>query len=187
MPYQATIATVAQSLTDVFAAIDACFDLPAECRAYQPLDKGWSIDEILEHITLTNHYLMLVIRRGRDKVLKRAQMQSVTGAESDLEPILHIGDPDTFPWVRPEHMEPTRTQSAQAVRQRMHHQGRECIDILNSMGNGEGSLHRVTMSVQSLGKLDLYQWLYFLAQHAHRHSVEIERILDELWKNQSEC
>jgi hypothetical protein len=32
------------------------------------------------------------------------------------------------------------------------------------------------MSVQELGKLDVYQWLFFLAQHAQRHAIEIQRI-----------
>jgi hypothetical protein len=62
------------------------------------------------------------------------------------------------------------------VRLTMRIQQRDCLLILDQLANGEGSLHKVRMSVQELGKLDVYQWLFFLAQHAQRHAVEIERI-----------
>lgn len=51
--------------------------------------------------------------------------------------------------------------------------------MLGKLPHGEGVLHTVRMSVQELGKLDVYQWLYFLALHGERHNVELERILHE--------
>jgi len=48
------------------------------------------------------------------------------------------------------------------------------------MGNGEGSLCKVRMSVNELGKIDLYQWLYFLAQHARRHLDQMEGVAGRL-------
>lgn len=96
--------------------------------------------------------------------------------ESDLDSILKIGDPDAFAWIRPEHMEPTRQKLMSEVRAIMKGQREECLQILDQVKAGEGSLHKVRMSVQSLGKLDMYQWLYFLVQHAKRHTVEIERV-----------
>ncbi|MBZ0286179.1 MAG: DinB family protein [Anaerolineae bacterium] len=175
-PYQQTIRRVGEALQSTFDSLDTCFDLPANIRAYPARPGEWCIDEILEHITLTSHYLMLVIKNSRDKVLKRAKTQTIVPGESDLEPIIRIGDPDAFPWVRPEHMEPTRAKPMAEVRTIMRDQQRECLTILNQLANGEGSLHNVRMSVQELGKLDVYQWLFFLAQHAARHAVEIERI-----------
>ena len=63
MSYQTTIAAVRQALTDVFAAVDGWFDRPEELHRFKPSSGGWSIDQILEHVTLTNHFLLLVIRR----------------------------------------------------------------------------------------------------------------------------
>jgi hypothetical protein len=37
---------------------------------------------------------------------------------------------------------------------------------LGRLGGGIGALCRVTMSVNGLGKIDLYLWLFFLAQQA---------------------
>ena len=55
----------------------------------------------------------------------------------------------------------------------MREQVRECLDLLGRLGGGEGALHRVRMSVNDSGKLDLYQWLSFLAQHARRHLAQM--------------
>jgi hypothetical protein len=49
----------------------------------------------------------------------------------------------------------------------------ECLIQLERLGNGVGALCRVTMTVNDLGKIDLYQWLYFLAQHARRHLAQL--------------
>lgn len=141
MPYQHTIQQVRETLTSTFNALDTWFEQPADVRAYHPNDGGWCIDEILEHITLTSHFLMLVIRTNTQKAIKRAAVQPRADAESD--------------------------------------QQRECLAILEALKHGEGSLVTVRMSVQNLGKIDLYQWLCFLALHAKRHHTEIERIYGE--------
>jgi hypothetical protein len=134
------------------------------------------MDEILEHITLTSQFLMITLRQSLDKVLRRAQTQAIPVGESDLYHIVQISNPDAFAWNRPEHMEPTRQVSSAEVRRIMIALRNECLAILRQINHGEGSLHRVRMSVQNLGKLDMYEWLYFLIQHAQRHIVEMERI-----------
>ena len=74
--------------------------------AYRPADKGWTIGEILEHITLTSHFLLIVAQNGSAKALKLAQSQAIDDSESDLMKLTDIGTRGTFPWIRPGHMEP---------------------------------------------------------------------------------
>ena len=180
MPYAQTVATVRQTLQQTFDELDTWFDQPAAVRVYKPKDAGWSIDELLEHVTLTSHFLLIVIRNGATKATKRAARGvPIVGDEDDLEVMSSIGHPDAFAWLRPEHMEPTRNHTSTTVRVTMREQQRECLEILARTGNGEGSLHKVRMSVQNLGKLDLYQWLYFLALHARRHLAQIESVWHE--------
>lgn len=176
MPFSQTIQRLTLEVQTTFAALDTYFELPATLRQTHPEPEAWSMDEILEHITLTNHFLMLTLRNSRDKVLRRARTQPIPDSESDLDTLLRIGDPDAFPWTRPEHMEPTRQTTPEAVRQTLRTQGQECLAILSQISHGEGALHTVRMSVQNLGKLDMYQWLFFLVQHARRHIVEMDRI-----------
>ncbi len=87
-----------------------------------------------------------------------------------------IGERGSFEWVRPEHMEPTGVSSSAEVRAILRQQLGECLILLERIGGGVGSLCRVTMSVNGLGKIDLYQWLYFLAQHARRHVQQLASI-----------
>lgn len=132
------------------------------------------MDEVLEHLTLTNRYLMLVIRKGCDRALRRAARGAPEPeTESDLTLLDPIGRRGSFTWERPEHMVPSGTRPPGEIRHLMREQVRECLDILGRLAGGPGALHRVRMSVNDSGKLDLYQWLYFLAQHARRHLAQM--------------
>lgn len=184
MKNQKTILRVKSELIDTFDTLDAFFEIPQSMQQIQPTPNEWSIDEILEHITLTNHFLMITLKNSRDKVLRRSKTQTIPDTESDLDSIKIISDPDAFDWIRPEHMQPTRTKPMTDIRDLMREQMNDCLQILNDVKNGEGALHTVRMSVQDLGKLDMYQWLYFLVQHAKRHATEIERLIESTSESQ---
>jgi DinB superfamily len=183
MAYDVTVQLVRQALTDIFREVDGWFDRPAELRRFKPPSGGWSVDEVLEHITLTNHYLMIIIRRWTDKAVRRAREgQTIEERESDLDRVMIVGERGTFNWVRPVHMEPTGQPALTEVRATMCRQLAECLGFLDQLRHGEGSLCRIRMTVNDLGKIDLYQWLFFVAQHARRHlqqmavnSAEFER------------
>lgn len=176
MPYEQTLQRVTTELNSTFDQLDRFLDLPVAIRQHTPLPDVWCIDQILEHITLTNHFLMLTLRRSATIALRRAKAQSIAEGESDLDKIVRVSDPDAFAWMRPEHMEPTGEKSSDEVRALLRAQHQVCLSILAQIPAGEGSLHTVRMSVQALGKLDMYQWLYFLVQHARRHIIEMERL-----------
>jgi hypothetical protein len=174
-PYAATIEKVRMAIGSTFELVDEWFDRSAALRCYKPTSGGWSIDEILEHITLTNHFLMLVVRNSARKALKRAASGTpISCAESDLDILDPIGRRGSFSWSRPEHMIPVGASSSEQVRRTMQEQTRECLEILEQLSRGEGSLHKVRMSVNESGRLDVYQWLYFLAQHARRHVGQMQ-------------
>ena len=179
-PYTSTIERVHTALDQTFSEIDGWFDRPEALRAYKPASGGWSIDEVLEHVTLTSHFLMIVIRQSAEKGLKRAGRGTpIPDGESDLDLLEPIGRRGSFSWSRPEHMIPTGAVPSREVREKMDAQYRECVDILDRLSGGEGALHKVRMSVNGSGRLDVYQWLYFLAQHAARH-------IDQMRENEAE-
>lgn len=175
LPYHRTIQSVRTALETTFAEVDAWFDKPPPLRAQRPSTGGWTVDEVLEHITLTSHFLLIVIRNSTRKARRRAAAGAVIAAgESDLELLEPIAQRGSFSWSRPEHMVPTGKPASAEVRQRMREQLQEGLDLLDSLAHGEGSLFHVRMSVHDSGKLDVYQWLYFLAQHARRHIAQME-------------
>jgi hypothetical protein len=182
-PYSATVEQVGALLRSTFEQADEWFDRPAALRACKPSNGGWSIDEILEHVTLTSHFLMIVIRNSARKALKRAAAGApIPEGESDLGLLEPIGRRGSFSWSRPEHMIPTGAVPSGQVRERMREQTRECLEILERLRGGEGSLFTVRMSVNGSGRLDVYQWLCFLAQHARRHLDQMREVEAE-WRD----
>ncbi|HLV97576.1 MAG TPA: DinB family protein [Ktedonobacterales bacterium] len=178
--HQETIQQVGKALAEASTELGTWFARPEASRVYHPQDGGWSINEILEHVSLTSHYLLLIIRQGYKKALGRAARgETIPDGESDLHKLEPIGHPDAFPWLRPEHMEPTRKTSLAEVQARIHAQYQDCQKMLAGLSGGAGALYLVRMSVQDLGKMDMYQWLYFLALHQKRHIAQMERVYQE--------
>jgi hypothetical protein len=177
MPYEETTRVVRNALCAIFAQVDDWFDRAEALRRFRPPSGGWSADQVLEHVTLTNRFLLLTLRKWVGIAQHRARRgDPIPQGESDLGRLVVIGERGSFGWVRPEHMEPTGVPPSAEVRARLREQLGECLILLERIGGGIGALCRVTMTVNALGKIDLYQWLYFLAQHARRHVQQLAAI-----------
>lgn len=133
------------SLSSISEAADHWFDKEEQLRAYKPVNGGWNINEVLEHIVLTNHYLLILIRKGMKKALKAAE-EGTGSIPADYQ--LHtkeleeVGKHGSFKWIRPEHMEPKGERSLDDVRKEFHEQLQECHAALDAMPNGEGTLYK---------------------------------------------
>lgn len=173
-----------RELIRTLAVVDEWFDSDPALLQYRPASGGWTVSEVLEHITLTNHYLLIIIEKGSEKALRRkneltepfAIPASYTLSNPDL---LAIAQPDAFSWQRPEHHQPTGQKLLCEVRRTLRDQLDQCLVTLELLPHGEGILHHTTMSVNNLGKLDVYQYLYFLALHAQRHIHQLKKIGQE--------
>ncbi|WP_276372146.1 DinB family protein [Chryseolinea sp. H1M3-3] len=187
MPFEHTLINLKRELIRTFAVVDEWFDKAHTLRSYKPADGGWGVSEVLEHIMLTNHFLLIVIEKGTLKALKKSE--NIDGKFIVPEDyvlatpgLLQIGDPNAFEWQRPEHHQPTGSQSLHDVRREIRDQLDQCLITLELLQRGEGILHHTTMSVNSLGKLDVYQYVYFLALHAQRHLIQMKNIEQEFEK-----
>ena len=167
------------TLHETFTAVDVWFERPASLRAFVPKDQGWTIDEVLNHIGLTSHYLLILIEKGTAKALANSQGRSLAEEMAHYyfphEKLAAIGTLRAFPWQRPEHMEPrAHPRPLPVVRQQMSEQLIQLLGCLEQLAHGEGLLYQTTMSVNELGKLNVYEYIYFLAQHAHRHLTQMQ-------------
>jgi hypothetical protein len=178
MTIKATMADVRNTLVDTFSAIDAWFDKDNNLRAYRPSNGSWTVNEILEHIGLTNHYLLVLIEKGTSKALANTQQADLPAELANYafqyDKLAAIGQHKSFPWIRPEHMEPTGTKPLEEVRQQLQDQVQQGLKTLDMLRNGEGLLYKTTMSVNGLGKLNVYEYIYFLAQHGKRHLTQMQ-------------
>ncbi|SES88216.1 DinB superfamily protein [Paenibacillus sp. NFR01] len=76
-------------------------------------------------------------------------------------------------------MEPKGDKELGQIRSLLDDQINECKGLLKEMINGEGILYKTTMTVNNLGKIDVYQYIYFLCQHAKRHIVQVQKVMEE--------
>ena len=177
------IAEIGQRLTTAFDQLDGWFAAPAPLRGYHPANGGWTIDEILEHVALTNHFLLILIEKGATKALKNAHgldlATELAARQSARARLDEISQPGAFTWMRPDHMAPYGLKSGPQVAATLRQQLQQCKAVLGRLPNGEGVLYRTTMTVNELGRMDVYDFVYFLAKHAERHLAQIAGVASE--------
>ncbi|NIF07133.1 DinB family protein [Chryseobacterium sp. Tr-659] len=166
-----------------FDHVDGWFEKDKSILNYQPSNGGWTIQQILEHIYLTNFYLLILIEKGCVKAMKNSlhlELESeIKNYNFNKEKFDKVGEYGAFEWIRPEHMEPKGELSPDNIRRLITQQSLTCLDYLEIMKNGEGLLYKTTMTVNELGKINVYEYIYFLSLHAQRH-------LTQMMKNESE-
>lgn len=172
MNIQTTISKIRQELIGAVAQLDSWFDKPEETLT-APTANGWTVAEVLEHVMLTNHFLLLLIEKGSTKCLKRAKdtnlQEVIKDYCFDYSGLDAISDPEAFTWENPAHMTPTGCKPLPEIRSELRDQLYRCLCLLDDLRNGEGVLVKTQMTVHNLGKLDIYQYLYFLVMHIRRH------------------
>ena len=179
MSIQTIIIYIKTFLVDTFSTIDTWFNKDADLRNYRPLNGGWTINEILEHIGLTNQFLLILIDKGTNKALQNVHhLDLQTELQNHVfhwDKLTEVGLHKSFTWIRPEHMEPTGKKPLEEVRSQLKEQVTHCIEYLDRLKNGEGVLYKTTMSVNDLGKINVYEYMYFLAQHGQRHIMQMQK------------
>jgi hypothetical protein len=171
----------------VFSELMPWFETTGPLRAFRSSGEEWTINQILEHICLVNHYLLILIDKGVQKALKRTDRTKIEREFVRYElssPLLEdIGINNSFEWKSPQHMVPTGARSPGQIRDDLHEQKARLMDYLVMLKYGEGVLCKTSMSVHSLGKLDVYQYIYFLLKHMRRHIQQMEGIEKEYYEH----
>lgn len=174
------IQTIRNELIQSIARLDEWFDREDALVNHKPCSGGWSVRELLEHVMLTNHFLLILIDKGSAKAIRKAEDIEIYDLPGDyaLENagLTEIGIHKSFAWERPDHMEPTGNTPLSEIRTEIREQLNRCLIHLELLKNGEGVLHKTSMSVNGLGKMDVYQYIYFLSLHIKRHLPQLEGI-----------
>ena len=134
-------------------------------------------------MALTNHFLLILIEKGATKALKNAHgldlATELAARQSARARLDEISQPGAFTWMRPDHMAPQGLKSGQEVAAMLRQQLQQCQAVLGRLPNGEGVLYRTTMNVHDLGRMDVYDFVYFLTKHAERHLAQIASVATE--------
>jgi hypothetical protein len=170
MSIQKTISTIKTNVISGFAELDTWLD---RGDALENSNGIWTRLMVIEHVMLTNHFLLILIEKGATKAVDRSQsidLKTVIDSyELDTQLMDEIAKPGVFKWKAPEHMRPAGNIRTDQLRSTLRDQLYRCLVVLDQLQNGEGVNYKLTMSVNNLGKLDMYQYLFFLSLHIHRH------------------
>jgi hypothetical protein len=177
------LALLRNEITNTFAALSQWLARNDTVRSYRSPHEEWNVGQVLEHVAMANHYLMLLIDKGVKKAVRRTDTEKI---EHELKnyrlsnPLLEeIGINNSFPWECPPHMRPSGAIPAEDICGMLGEQESRLMDLLGMLQNGEGVLCKTSLSVHSLGRLDVYQYIYFLLKHAQRHIAQMEEIGSE--------
>ncbi|OHD71051.1 MAG: hypothetical protein A2W19_08555 [Spirochaetes bacterium RBG_16_49_21] len=177
------IETLNAQIEDTFSLLELWFSKDIRLRKFRSGDEEMTIDLILEHISLANRYLLILIRKGTKKALRKASRADLEKELKDYrlssQGLEQIGINNSFIWKSPKHMIPSGERSLSEIRRELAKQQGLLLENLSLLKNGEGVLHKTSMSVNSLGRLDVYQYIYFLLKHARRHLQQMEQIENE--------
>jgi hypothetical protein len=173
------IQVVREALLTNFRELDTWFEKEPALLDFKPGPDQWNAHEVLEHISLTNYFLLLIINKATRRALERKKNGHTVVLPGDyfdkFDQIDVIGS-KSFGWIRPDHMEPSGMKDVQEIRALLKQQFAQCWYNLSLLQNGEGLLVFTNMSVNNLGKLDIYQYIYFLTKHIERHIRQLQRL-----------
>ena len=183
------IITIRNELIGSISILDGWFDKDDTLIDHKPTSGDWCVRELLEHVMLTNRFLMNFIDQGSADAMR----QSIAGDFRDfienycLEnlALTDVGIHRSFYSTIHDHMAPTGKASLSEVRREIREQLDRCLIHLELLRNGEGILYKTNMSVSGFGKLDVYQNIYFLAHHVMRYVHQLEKIeedYDNAWE-----
>lgn len=171
---RAAIAARRASVSEAFDLCLAFVEVDEPLWSGRPTPEAWSVREILEHVTLTNHYLLILVDKLAAKCRKRlAAGQAPPSAPSPTADLERIAA-RAFRWPHPEHMTPTAELDRAELDRRLRADRDRCLALLGEFPDGGGALHTIRMSVVD-ARLDLYQFLAVIDLHARRHARQMER------------
>lgn len=187
---KARSAEVRRRLEVAFAQLDSAL-ISAGARVAQraPAISPWSPLDVAEHVMLTNHFLLKLAEKCARKSARKLMRGDAapTKGRIGVDRLESIASRE-FRWDAPEHMLPRGSVTLEAVRATLAAQLRQSLSLLDLVAAGEGSLHTIRMTV--LGpdaRLDVYEFLMFIALHAERHTAQVRRISTAWERTDAQC
>ena len=165
---------VLQRLARAATELDAWCDAPDALLDHHPRPEAWSPREILEHVALTQHFLLVLAKKIRDKSRVRLAAGDPWPTAAPRHDALVALANRAEPWAHPAHMAPGGTRPLDEIRAELADQLQAAIELVREMPAGEGTLHRIRMSrVPGDDRLGLVEYVDVLALHAGRHLAQL--------------
>jgi len=133
---------------------------------YKASPDRWSPAEIVEHLALSEDFLMGLIK---DRVLKAAASNEPRDLRAMDDKVLGVVADRTFSAKAPEPVAPAgKFASPQQALQALVERRARTLEFLKSTPD-----LRAHVADSPLGKMDAYQWLLFISAHTERHTKQL--------------
>jgi hypothetical protein len=172
--WERALAVERQRLERAGRALEAWIDAPEPLWSGRPAPQDWSAAEVLEHVSLMQHFVLLLVEKLAARGLARATRGGVPPLEPASNAALDALASRDFRWERPEHMAPLGRATRAELRARLGEQTRRALAVLERTARGEGALADARMGAID-ARLDAYGFLHLMALHAERHLAQLER------------
>jgi hypothetical protein len=154
---------------------EAVASVPAKLREIKPGDGGWSVAEVVEHLSL-------IERRVASLLTRQVAAARASGVGPDTETssvVANFANPDGVvdrqrKIVSPEPVRPTGALDTESAQQALD-QSRAAIASALRDANGV-SLENLVQSHPVFGPLNMYHWIVAAALHEDRHAAQIREI-----------
>ncbi len=168
-------AELARRLQSVFDDLLAWCELEDSLADQRPAPGEWTAREVLEHVHLADHHLLLLAEKAAVKSARRvARGEPWPRGLPGPDHVRRLGERSQA-WPHPQHMTPSGTRALSQTAMDLERDRGRCLALLEAMPEGQGSLHQIRMSVIE-ARLDLYGWLGLIAVHGERHLRQLERV-----------
>ncbi|HJS56257.1 MAG TPA: DinB family protein, partial [Chitinophagaceae bacterium] len=156
------------------------FDKDESIRSYQSSHGGWTINQILEHISSINHFLIVFITKGTNysihNVVRFNLEEKIRESDFNLHQLDEFGVHKFFHLSGQGNVQPNGEKDLTEVRELLKDQVRECLSNLDKLSDGEGVLASIQMTKYNLESLNVYEIIYFLAMHGKKHLCQMTTI-----------
>ena len=173
----AVIARADRARTELLAAVD---QIPSELREARPSLEVWSVAEVLEHLARVEKGIAKVaaLKIGELQTMPNPPREAPDDLPIDASRFAMVVDRVTRKIEAPERVRPSGEVSAEAARSVLMTTRGLLLDQFHAADGV--ALSTAIHPHPFLGDLNLYEWVYFIAVHEERHTLQIREIAGQL-------
>ena len=178
MTIEKVILQIRRDLIRSISGLDAWFDKDHTLLELRAADGTKTVRELIEEVAGINRHLLGLIDQARTTAAKE-DLSEIPADEYCLM-VEEINDAlmgRPFEWQLSN--QPLTKPSLEEVRYEIREQLDRCLIHLELLMEGEGNPFKTDLSVANIGRLDVYQSIYFLALHVRRFLCELDAILED--------
>jgi hypothetical protein len=177
MTIEKIISQIRKELIRSISGLDAWFDKEDALFSRTLQGSSKTVRELIEDVVMVNRHLLSIIDKARTDVkvdLISPPMDDYHLLEREMNLALNE---NRFSW--PNENSSFKHTSLEQVRYEIREQLDRCLIHLELLMEGQASVFLTELSLGSIGRLDVYQSIYFLAVHVRRILSQLDGIVED--------